>query len=212
VPKKGERGPRQDFAGRRFGRISVIEWAWTGRLKVYKDKNYTEHVYRWKCLCDCGKTVFKTSQNLKAYPEQGCQNCTLGHQIHGESKGGKLSAELLAYRGAKSRCNNKNSKQYNDYGGRGIQFRFQSLQQFIEHIGRKPTPQHSLDRIDVNGHYEIGNVRWALPEVQRANKRPRILLNRINCPHCEGVIYGAKPSAPGRKPSKSPREPQSVVK
>ncbi len=42
---------------------------------------------------------------------------------------------------------------------------------FLAHVGRKPTPTHSLDRIDPWGHYEPGNVRWATPTEQASNQR-----------------------------------------
>ena len=48
-----------------------------------------------------------------------------------------------------------------------------SFQSFMEHIGPKPDPALSLDRIDVNGNYEPRNVRWADAHTQATNKRPR---------------------------------------
>lgn len=74
------------------------------------------------------------------------------------------------YKWAKARCNNPNVKQYQDYGGRGIEFRFTSFQEFLEELGPRPTG-FMLDRIDNNGHYEIGNVRWATRQDQNNNKR-----------------------------------------
>ena len=56
-------------------------------------------------------------------------------------------------------------------GGRGIKFLFESLTQFIEHIGMKPSPKLTLDRIDSDGNYEIGNVRWASWKQQAATRR-----------------------------------------
>jgi hypothetical protein len=74
---------------------------------------------------------------------------------------------------AKTRCNNPRCKDYPDYGGRGIEFRFVSFEEFFEHIGKRPSPKHTLDRIEVDGHYEKGNVCWATRKQQRANQRPR---------------------------------------
>lgn len=76
---------------------------------------------------------------------------------------------------AKQRCTNANSISYSNYGGRGIQFVFPSVRSFAEwvaeNIGTKPSPKHSLDRIDNNRHYEPGNLRWATSEEQARNKR-----------------------------------------
>lgn len=81
------------------------------------------------------------------------------------------SPEYTSFHHAKHHCNNGKSMHYHCYGGRGIEFRFTSFLEFYNHIGPKPTPQHSLDRIDVNGHYEIGNVRWATKKEQADNRR-----------------------------------------
>jgi len=77
--------------------------------------------------------------------------------------------------GAKQRCTNPNSAAFANYGGRGIEFKFSSPKAFAEwallNIGPKPTPGHSLDRVDNNRHYEPGNLRWATRVEQARNKR-----------------------------------------
>ena len=90
---------------------------------------------------------------------------------HGETSGGKVSPEYLAYHQAKGRCRNKSHKKFRFWGGRGIEFRFESFGQFLAEVGRKPTTKHLLDRKDNNGHYEPGNVRWVLYDVQQNNRR-----------------------------------------
>ena len=90
---------------------------------------------------------------------------------HGHAIEGKRTTEHAAYTKAKGRCNNPNDAVYQYYGGRGIEFRFFSFQQFLAHIGPKPDPALSLDRIDNDGHYEVGNVRWATKREQVRNRR-----------------------------------------
>lgn len=77
-----------------------------------------------------------------------------------------------AYYDARNRCNNSNHKRYADWGGRGIRFEFESYDAFMQEMGGKPLG-YSLDRIDNNGNYCVGNVRWASHSTQQLNKRVR---------------------------------------
>jgi hypothetical protein len=77
-----------------------------------------------------------------------------------------------------SRCTNPNQACWRNYGGRGILVcdRWNSFENFIEDMGPRPSPQHSIDRIDVNGDYEPNNCRWATKEEQSANRRDNKLV------------------------------------
>lgn len=83
----------------------------------------------------------------------------------------RYTAVYRAYHLAKRRCTNTAGVNYADYGGRGIEFRFTSFEEFYAELGDKPSSNHSVDRIDNDGHYEKGNVRWALRPEQRRNQR-----------------------------------------
>jgi len=77
------------------------------------------------------------------------------------------------------RCLNQKSAHFSDYGGRGItvceEWRTNFVA-FFSHIGKRPSPRHSLDRIDNNGHYEPGNVKWSTQKEQCQNlRRNRII-------------------------------------
>lgn len=83
----------------------------------------------------------------------------------------------------KKRCANPNDPRYADYGGRGIRVHeawVEDFWQFVKDVGPRPEgvgptgrSLWSLDRIDNNGHYEPGNVRWASHHEQRRNSRER---------------------------------------
>jgi len=84
-----------------------------------------------------------------------------------------LLPEYQVYMVAKQRCTNPNSQRWYTHGARGIKFLFNSFEEFIQTIGRRPSPEHSLDRFpDNDGNYEPGNVRWATRSQQQLNKRP----------------------------------------
>jgi hypothetical protein len=76
------------------------------------------------------------------------------------------------------RCYDERVRSYRLYGGRGIVVceRWKSPENFVADMGPKPTAQHSIDRIDVNGNYEPSNCRWATSKQQCRNKRNNLLL------------------------------------
>lgn len=84
--------------------------------------------------------------------------------------------EYNTWTNMKARCYGKNLPCYKHYGGRGIRVCDEwrnSFEAFLTYVGRKPTPKHTIDRIDVNKGYEPGNVRWATRSIQQANMRPK---------------------------------------
>lgn len=89
--------------------------------------------------------------------------------IHGQSH----TPEWYAWCGMRQRCNDKASKSYVDYGGRGIKVadEWHDFAAFFAHVGKKPSPKHSLERIDNDGDYRPGNVRWATKLEQAHNTR-----------------------------------------
>ena len=76
------------------------------------------------------------------------------------------------------KCNNKNSRAYKDYGGRGIIFykewsddNTEFFSYIIANIGHRPTPQHSIDRINNDKGYEPGNLKWSTKQELANNRR-----------------------------------------
>jgi hypothetical protein len=77
--------------------------------------------------------------------------------------------EYKAWIQARHRCNNPNSHAWCNYGARGIKVKFSNFDEFFEHIGPCPDGM-SLDRINNDGHYEHGNVRWTDRVTQMNNR------------------------------------------
>jgi hypothetical protein len=154
-----------DLTGMRFG-----------RLLVESKNSPSPSGWLWSCRCDCGasclvKTGFLTNGNTRSC---GClkrEVVAAKNFRHGLDSRASKSPELYAYRNAKRRCNNPSDRSYSRYGGRGIEFRFASFEEFLAELGPRPSRNHSVDRKDNNGHYEAGNVRWATSSVQTANSR-----------------------------------------
>lgn len=132
---------------------------------------------RWRCRCDCGNIRDVRADDLKSGNSKSCgciqrEKARARFLTHGQT-GTQLHSVWVQM---KQRCLNPNDDKYAAYGGRGITvcdaWR-DSFEAFCRDMGERP-PGHSLDRINNDGNYEPGNVRWAPSSVQSRNRRDTI--------------------------------------
>ena len=159
-----------NLVGFRFGRLAVIS-----RAPNESGKNAM-----WNCICDCGGSKIVLSYSLLKSRTQSCgcikkeQNIAMFTR-HGYSK----TPEWQAWQGMKNRCNSPSYKGFHNYGGRGIKVCERWLEcfdNFIADIGPRPSANHSIERIDVNGDYCPSNCIWATTDVQARNRRANVFI------------------------------------
>ncbi len=165
-------GTKIDLTNQRFGKLLVLE---------EKGRKYGE--VAWLCQCDCGKKSVATSANLRRGNSRSC-----GCGRAGNGRGARFkpthgmtgSPEYEAWHAMIRRCENPRAIGWKNYGGRGVKVcdRWRhSSKDFLEDMGRRPSPSHSLDRIDSNGNYTPENCRWATLKEQHRNRRDNAYVN-----------------------------------
>jgi len=135
------------------------------------------------CLCDCGKIWQAQLGGILNGSVKSCgcysrkiaaERAAKNNKTHGKT----LTTEYYSWVALKKRCCNPQNKAYIYYGERGISIceRWKnSFENFLLDMGNKPSPDHSLDRINVNGNYEPSNCRWATRKEQQRNKTNNVL-------------------------------------
>lgn len=160
-----------DMTGRKFNRLTVLS----------REPNDKHGCTMWLCRCDCGNLLVVSGRNIRNNHTQSCgclqrERTSEASVIHGKTK----TSLHNVWKSMKQRCTNPNNHKFRIYGARGItvcEEWMNSFESFFDYVSRLPhfgEKGRSIDRIDVNGNYEPGNVRWATASEQQQNKRRKV--------------------------------------
>lgn len=162
-------GPKsKDITGQRFGRLVAlgpVGYNNFGRLL-------------WLCQCDCGKTTVPHGESLRSGVTQSCGCLNSERTKRANTRHGLRKHRLYRiWYAIIERCTNPNNKGWKNYGQRGIcvcdEWR-KDFKAFFDHVVSLPNygeKGYSIDRINNDGNYEPGNVKWSTAKEQRNNRR-----------------------------------------
>lgn len=162
----------KDETGNRYTRLLV--------LRRNPDPKFKRTAH-WFCKCDCGKVKSIHGRSLRARLTKSC-GCLQKERVHetmfkhGETfnriNGGKSTTEYVTWLNIKQRCGNPNKREYSSYGGRGIKVckRWMKFENFLADMGRKPSPDLTIERKNNSLGYTPSNCCWATRQKQSANR------------------------------------------
>jgi hypothetical protein len=162
----------------------------SGRLRVIVASDRTKNGRRaLECVCavdlgGCGRVTMVRRSSITSGRTTSC-GCARRDKLvarcskHGHAEGRRQTPEFSAWIGMKERCRNPRTKSFSRYGGRGItvcdRWR-ESFAAFLADMGPRPSPVHSIDRINNDGNYEPNNCRWATRREQSRNRGDNIVI------------------------------------
>ncbi len=154
--------------GDRFSRWTIVSVVSIKRLDGRGTRT------RFLCLCDCGKKKSVLSETILSGHSKSC-GCLKSEILSQRMVSHRMtgSSEHNIWSKMKNRCNNPKGNRFHDYGGRGIKvcWRWNKFENFFSDMGPRPSPLHSIDRINNDKGYSPENCKWSTSKEQSNNRR-----------------------------------------
>lgn len=167
------------YIGKKYGRLTILSVDST-QPRIIKGRQFGYRYYL-RCKCECGNEKTISHLDILSGHTKSC-GCILKESLvkqnfkHGHTSGGKLSHEWSSWRAMINRCYDHTSSAWLRYGAIGISVcdmwrGKDGFINFLKDMGDKPTPSHTIDRIDGTKHYCKENCRWATKITQNNNQK-----------------------------------------
>lgn len=170
--------------------IYIKKWDIFWKLSIIKEI-YTDKVRRFECKCECWNITTARLTNLRQWKVLSCWCLSWKWTKHWM----KSTKIYWVYAWIKSRCNNKNTQFYKDYGGRWIKCEWETFEEFYKDMWDSYKEWLTIDRINNDWNYTKENCRWTTQKIQSWNRRNSIIYKWKCLKHwceelwiCQGTI------------------------